>query len=63
VLRLFRYRRANNARAILELAATTIPLFLLWVIMAKWASASGWFGAVLWIPAVGLLVRLFMVQA
>jgi omega-6 fatty acid desaturase (delta-12 desaturase) len=45
-----------------EIAATVIPLVVLWVVMVMLASVSPWLVLTLTIPTAGLLVRLFMVQ-
>jgi omega-6 fatty acid desaturase (delta-12 desaturase) len=57
------YRRANAARAILELAVTVLPFVALWAAMLV-ASRNGqiWLCFAMAPFAAGLLVRLFMIQ-
>jgi len=57
------YRTPSSARAIGELAITAVPFALIWWSMA-WSIAHGhyWLYALLLIPAVGFLVRLFLIQ-
>jgi omega-6 fatty acid desaturase (delta-12 desaturase) len=56
------YREPSNARSILEIAVTGLPLVLLWLLM--WASLDigYWLCLLLSVPAAGFLVRLFMIQ-
>ena len=56
------YRQPSNARSILEIVVTVLPLVLLWLLM--WASLDFgyWLCLLLSVPAAGLLVRLFMIQ-
>jgi omega-6 fatty acid desaturase (delta-12 desaturase) len=61
--RLARYREPSEARSILEIAVTALPLVALWIVM--WAALEFghlWLCLLLSIPAAGLLVRLFMIQ-
>lgn len=58
-----RYREPDNRRSIFEIAITMVPFVILWVL--AWAAVH--FGywqllLLLWIPAAGFLVRLFMIQ-
>jgi omega-6 fatty acid desaturase (delta-12 desaturase) len=56
------YREPSNARSILEIVITVLPLALLWLLM--WASldVGYWLCLLLAVPAAGFLVRLFMIQ-
>ncbi len=56
------YREPNNARGVLEILITVLPLVLLWVLM--WASLDigYWLCLLLSVPTAGFLVRLFMIQ-
>lgn len=56
------YRKPNNARGVLEILITVLPLVLLWVLM--WASLDigYWLCLLLSVPAAGFLVRLFVIQ-
>jgi omega-6 fatty acid desaturase (delta-12 desaturase) len=56
------YRAPSNARSILEIVITVLPLVLLWLLM--WASLDigYWLCLLLSVPAAGFLVRLFMIQ-
>jgi omega-6 fatty acid desaturase (delta-12 desaturase) len=57
------YRTPRTSRAISELAITALPFALLWYLMC-WSVANGqaWLYALLLLPAVGFLVRLFLIQ-
>jgi omega-6 fatty acid desaturase (delta-12 desaturase) len=57
------YRTPNTLRAIGELAITALPFALVWYLM-HWSLAHGhyWLYALLLFPAVGFLVRLFLIQ-
>ena len=59
---LARYREPNNARSMIEIVITVVPLVLLWLLM--WASLDigYWLCLLLSVPAAGFLVRLFMIQ-
>ena len=56
------YREPSNARSILEIVITVLPLVLLWLMM--WASLDigYWLCLLLSVPAAGFLVRLFLIQ-
>ena len=53
----------STGRALVELAITAVPFVLLWYAM-YWALLTGriWLYALLLLPAVGFLVRLFLIQ-
>src|SRR5262249_48742705 len=57
-----RYQTPDQARSIVELAVTIIPLVLLWLLM--WLSLELNYGLclLLAVPTAGFLVRLFMIQ-
>jgi omega-6 fatty acid desaturase (delta-12 desaturase) len=59
---LARYRTADPARSIVELAITAGPLTVLWLLM--WATLNLNYGVslLLAVPAAGFLVRLFLIQ-
>ena len=61
--RLRRYRRASGTRGVIELAITSIPFALAWLLLL-WAFDShvAWLYALLLLPTAGFLVRLFMIQ-
>ena len=62
-LQLRHYREPSKARAVLELAATILPLLVIWA--AAWylhTLGYRWAVLVLTIPAALFLVRLFMIQ-
>jgi omega-6 fatty acid desaturase (delta-12 desaturase) len=57
------YSRPSNARGIVELAITVLPLVALWA--AAWFAywiGHPWASLLIAIPAAGFLVRLFMIQ-
>jgi omega-6 fatty acid desaturase (delta-12 desaturase) len=56
------YREPSCARSIVEIAITSLPLVLLWLLM--WASldVGYWLCLLLSVPTAGFLVRLFMIQ-
>lgn len=56
------YRQPRVCRSVLELAATVLPLIILWA--CAWAAIhyGFWLGLVLLVPAAGFLLRLFMIQ-
>ena len=61
--RLAKYRDPSQARSILEIAVTAVPLVGVWVLM--WAAVHFrlvWLCLLLSLPAAGFLVRLFMIQ-
>lgn len=62
--RLFaRYRTPSNARGILELGITIVPLAALWALAwAAYTLGYWWIALLLAVPAAGFLVRLFMIQ-
>jgi omega-6 fatty acid desaturase (delta-12 desaturase) len=61
---LARYREPNEARSVLEIVITAVPLVVLWALM--WVvldfHLGYWLCLLLAIPAAGFLVRLFMIQ-
>jgi acyl-lipid omega-6 desaturase (Delta-12 desaturase) len=61
---LARYREPDEARSVLEIVITAIPLVVLWTLM--WAVLAlhlgYWLCLLLAVPAAGFLVRLFMIQ-
>jgi len=60
---LSRYRDPSDARGVIELAITALPLIGLWV--AIWAAlhfSFYWLAVLLTVPAAGFLVRMFMIQ-
>lgn len=61
--RLSRYRTPSTVRAIGELAVTAMPFALIWSLM-YWSvlHRQYWLYALLLLPAVGFLVRLFLIQ-
>ena len=61
--RLRRYRHADATRGVFELAITSVPFVLAWLLLL-WAFQNGqhWLHALLLVPAAGFLVRLFMIQ-
>jgi omega-6 fatty acid desaturase (delta-12 desaturase) len=60
---LTRYRKANSARASVELMITAIPFAIIWALMLL-ALTSGhvWLYGLLILPAAAFLVRLFLIQ-
>jgi omega-6 fatty acid desaturase (delta-12 desaturase) len=57
------YRKADALRGAYELAVTSIPLLLAWLLLIwAWEEGHGWLYALLLLPAAGFLVRLFMIQ-
>ena len=61
--RLAKYRDPSQARSILEIAVTAVPLVGVWALM--WAAVHFglvWLCLLLSLPAAGFLVRLFMIQ-
>jgi len=59
---LVRYRQPSNARGIVEIAITIVPLAALWALIWATLDVSHWFSLLLAVPAAGFLVRLFMIQ-
>ena len=59
---LVKYRMPSNSRAILELAATVVPLIALWYLMWRFAQVSYVLTLALAFPTGFFLVRLFMIQ-
>lgn len=56
------YREPRAGRSVFELAVTLVPFALLWAAMLALLDVGlWWLGAVLALPAAGLLVRLFMI--
>jgi omega-6 fatty acid desaturase (delta-12 desaturase) len=61
--KLSRYRTANNARSVIELAITLVPLVAAWAAMVVSVHLHQfWLFALLVTPTAGLVVRLFMIQ-
>jgi len=59
---LARYRQPSNARGIVEIAITVVPLAALWALIWATLDLSYWLSLLLAVPAAGFLVRLFMIQ-
>lgn len=59
---LARYREPSTRRSLLELAATVVPFFALWVLAWMALSVSGWLALALAILNGGFLVRIFVIQ-
>jgi omega-6 fatty acid desaturase (delta-12 desaturase) len=59
---LARYRQPNNARSIVEIAITIVPLIVLWVLVWVAMDFGYWLSLLIAVPAAGFLVRLFMIQ-
>jgi acyl-lipid omega-6 desaturase (Delta-12 desaturase) len=59
---LARYRQPSNARGIVEIAITIVPLVALWALIWATLDLSNWLSLLLAVPAAGFLVRLFMIQ-
>jgi omega-6 fatty acid desaturase (delta-12 desaturase) len=57
-----RYREPSNARSILEIVITVLPLVLLWLLMWAALDIGYWLCLLLSVPAAGFLVRIFMIQ-
>ena len=60
---LARYREPSHSRSIFEIAVTLVPFAGLWAL--AWASiyfGYWWLVFLLWIPAAGFLLRLFIIQ-
>lgn len=60
--RLAPYKKAEDGRAVLELLITIIPFFALWTGIWGLVSAGQYWAVIGFIPAGGLLVRLFIIQ-
>jgi omega-6 fatty acid desaturase (delta-12 desaturase) len=59
---LARYRQPDDARSIVEIIITIVPLGALWAAVWATTGVSYWLSLLLAIPAAGFLVRLFMIQ-
>jgi acyl-lipid omega-6 desaturase (Delta-12 desaturase) len=59
---LARYRHPNDARGIVEITVTIIPLVALWAAVWATTGVGYWLSLLLAVPAAGFLVRLFMIQ-
>jgi omega-6 fatty acid desaturase (delta-12 desaturase) len=59
---LARYREPSNARGIVEIGITLVPLFGLWVLIWATLDLGYWLSLLLAVPAAGFLVRMFMIQ-
>ena len=59
---LARYRQPSNARSIVEIGITVVPLVALWVLIWATLDLGYWLSLLLAVPAAGFLVRLFMIQ-
>lgn len=60
--RLAPYRTSEDGRAVFEVLITLIPFLALWAGIWALISAGQYWGAVGFIPAGGLMVRLFIIQ-
>ena len=56
------YRRPSNARGIMEIGITLVPLVVLWVLIWLTLDIGYWLALLLAVPAAGFMVRLFMIQ-
>jgi omega-6 fatty acid desaturase (delta-12 desaturase) len=59
---LARYRNPSNARSIVEIGITVVPLVLLWLLMWATLDLGYWLSMLFVVPTAGFLVRLFMIQ-
>lgn len=59
---LARYREPSNARGIVEIGITLVPLVGLWVLIWATLDLGYWLSLLLAVPAAGFLVRMFMIQ-
>lgn len=59
---LARYRESSNARGIVEIGITLLPLVGLWVLIWATLDLGYWLSLLLAVPAAGFLVRMFMIQ-
>ena len=59
---LARYRQPSNARGIVEIGITVVPLVVLWALIWATLDLGYWLSLLLALPAAGFLVRLFMIQ-
>ena len=59
---LARYRNPSNARSIVEIGITLVPLVLLWLLMWATLDLGYWLSMLFVVPTAGFLVRLFMIQ-
>ena len=59
---LARYRQPSNARGIVEIGITIVPLVVLWALIWATLDLGYWLSLLLAVPAAGFLVRLFMIQ-
>jgi omega-6 fatty acid desaturase (delta-12 desaturase) len=57
-----RFRGADDHHGLFELAATAVPLAILWLAAMLLVRAGIWSGLVLTIPAGAFLLRLFLIQ-
>ncbi|MDX2205754.1 MAG: fatty acid desaturase [Hyphomicrobiaceae bacterium] len=57
-----RYRGANGARSVQEIAVTIVPFVLLWIATWICLEVSVLLSLAIAVPAAGFLVRLFMIQ-
>jgi acyl-lipid omega-6 desaturase (Delta-12 desaturase) len=57
-----RYRTPDQARSIVEIAITIVPLVLLWLLMWFALELNYGLSLLLAVPTAGFLVRLFMIQ-
>lgn len=56
------YRAPSLSRSVLEILVTVVPFILLWILLWAALATGFWPGLLLFIPAAGFLVRLFMIQ-
>jgi omega-6 fatty acid desaturase (delta-12 desaturase) len=55
-------RNPSNARSIVEIGITVVPLVLLWLLMWATLDLGYWLSMLFVVPTAGFLVRLFMIQ-
>lgn len=60
--RLAPYRQAKDSRAVFELAITLLPFLMLWAGIWSLIQAGHYWAIIGFIPAGGLIVRLFIIQ-
>ena len=56
------YRQPSNARGIVEIGITLVPLVVLWALIWATLDLGYWLSLLLALPAAGFLLRLFMIQ-
>lgn len=61
--RLTPYKSPQTSRALIELAATVLPLLAAWIgAWSAWSAGAWWLTLLLVVPAAFFLVRLFLIQ-